>query len=278
MFGDSCEHSRTDLILVVKCPDIVRPILPRQHAMRAPSTSLLCPADSEQGGENASCRCAASFAHAAAKETLSNGDASPFSRRSASTRRARACAFACACFADSPYTSTPGSSATSAIHWPSSSRASSTLKFMLEEYLTQPQRANAASHARPPRRGGTLSLDASPGSVACTRSVRPPSSIARDPIGGAPRNCHDEGGKTHDGKKPQCADAQPSYPVNTIRSVKRTLRIVPPRDVHHPTADEGAGDRTEDQGAKADCAQSVHHLATAQLSTNLVGPLHLIER
>ena len=35
MLGNSRKHSRTDLILVVKCPDIVGPSLPRQHAMRA---------------------------------------------------------------------------------------------------------------------------------------------------------------------------------------------------------------------------------------------------
>ena len=94
------------------------------------------PTDSEQRCENASCRGAAPLAHAAAKDTLSNGDASPFSRRSASTRKARACALACASSTDCPYTSTPGSSATSAIHRPSSSRSTSTLKFMIEAYLT----------------------------------------------------------------------------------------------------------------------------------------------
>ena len=78
--------------------------------------------------------------HAALKEMLSRSDpASPCSRRSATTRRASACALARASSAVLPYASTPGSSFISAIHLPSSSCSSSTLRVIMVLILADPR-------------------------------------------------------------------------------------------------------------------------------------------
>ena len=55
MLRDSRKHLRTDLILVVERPDVVRPTLPTKHAVRAPRPAFLRPADPEECRENSSC-------------------------------------------------------------------------------------------------------------------------------------------------------------------------------------------------------------------------------
>jgi hypothetical protein len=85
-----------------------------------------CPANPKQGSKHLLCFRRRPLAHAATVNTsFSSGISSSWSSRSASTRRANACAFEIAWLRVSPYTMTPGSSGISAIHRPSSSLSTS---------------------------------------------------------------------------------------------------------------------------------------------------------
>ena len=90
-FGDSGEHSRADFFPIMEREYRVGPSLTCEDAMRS-GPALNVPSDVEQGGKDTGGLRSRPLAHAATKETVSSfsGTASPCSRRSARTRRARA--------------------------------------------------------------------------------------------------------------------------------------------------------------------------------------------
>ena len=90
LLGNAREHPGADLIPVMEGPDEVRPVGPGKGDVTA-RLSLHRPAEPQESGEDAFGLRGASSAHAAANVTVRNsGTASPRSRRSARTRRARA--------------------------------------------------------------------------------------------------------------------------------------------------------------------------------------------
>ena len=108
----------------------------RQDAMGAGLT-FYAPSDPKKRGEDPPGFCGGPMPHAAANETLTpSGAISPHSNRSATTRRAKACAFALACSGVSPYANTPGNSSTSANQRPSTSCSISTLNVILAPITT----------------------------------------------------------------------------------------------------------------------------------------------
>src|SRR6266567_7895898 len=112
---DTREHLGPDLVFVMKGEGVVRPALAGEGSMRSDLT-LNCPADPEERRQHPPRLGRGPGAHAALKVTLSrSGAASPCSKRSASTRSARACTCAIASSRLVPYVRTPGSSGTSAI-------------------------------------------------------------------------------------------------------------------------------------------------------------------
>src|SRR5439155_24061763 len=124
------QHAWPDLFVVVKREHEVGPIGTGERSMGARLT-LDHPSDPQKGRQHPSSTGAGPRAHAALKEMLSrSGPASPFSRRSAITLRARAWTRESAACSVSPYARTPGNSTTSASHRPSSSRSISTLSII----------------------------------------------------------------------------------------------------------------------------------------------------
>src|SRR5262249_9111415 len=86
--ADAREHARSDLLIVVESEDLVRPSWPSEYAMGAHSP-FDRPADAEKRGQDASGARRRPLGHAAVNSFLRSGTASPCSKRSASTRRAR---------------------------------------------------------------------------------------------------------------------------------------------------------------------------------------------
>jgi hypothetical protein len=87
---DSGEHSRAQFLIVMKSEHEIRPALPRKRAVGTCLT-FNGPTRAEKRSQDTSGTRARPLAHAAAKETVTRSDpASPCSRRSATTRRARA--------------------------------------------------------------------------------------------------------------------------------------------------------------------------------------------
>ena len=96
----------------------IRPLVAGERPV-GPAGPLHAPADTEQRREDLPCPCAWPFAHAARNVMVSASEpASSCSRRSATTRRAKACAWARACSGVAPYAMVPGSDGISAIHRP----------------------------------------------------------------------------------------------------------------------------------------------------------------
>lgn len=95
-FGDSSEHPGPDLVRIMKRVNEVRPVVTREDSMRA-GLALDRSTDSEQRGEHSRRASTRPRTHAAANVIVANsGLSSPCSRRSATTRSARACARAVA--------------------------------------------------------------------------------------------------------------------------------------------------------------------------------------
>ena len=89
-FCNSGEHSWAKFLVVMKSKDKVRPPLPGKRAVGACLT-FNGPTHARKRRQDTSGTCAWPLTHAAAKETVTRSDpASPCSRRSATTRRARA--------------------------------------------------------------------------------------------------------------------------------------------------------------------------------------------
>jgi hypothetical protein len=93
-----------------------------------PALPLEPPTDSLQRSEYSRCLAPRPIHSWTAKTPSISGIGSPCSKRSARTRNARAFVLATASSRSCPYASTPGSSGTSPIHLPSSSRSISTVK------------------------------------------------------------------------------------------------------------------------------------------------------
>src|ERR1043166_2401387 len=91
MLRDSRQHARADLVTVVEGEHVVRIPGAFQRAVRT-GLAFDGPSDAAQGRENAGGFGGRPVAHAASKTPASSGGkASPFSSRSAMTRRASAC-------------------------------------------------------------------------------------------------------------------------------------------------------------------------------------------
>src|SRR5262249_38390114 len=89
-FCNSRKHSRTNLLIIMKRKHKIGPASTGECTMRA-GLALDDPADAKKRGQHKSGTRARPLAHAAAKEILTrSGPASPCSRRSATTRSARA--------------------------------------------------------------------------------------------------------------------------------------------------------------------------------------------
>src|SRR5579885_2561460 len=115
VFRDAAEHARPDLLAIGEREDHIGPARPREYSVR-PGLAFDGPTDAEERGKHPRGPRTGPLRHAAANEMVArSGPASPCSRRSASTRRAKACAFARASSAVRPSARTPGSSVISAI-------------------------------------------------------------------------------------------------------------------------------------------------------------------
>jgi len=87
---DSGEHSRAKFLIVMKSEYEIGPTLPGKRAVGTCLT-FNGPTRAKKRSQDTSGTCAWPLTHAAAKETVTRSDpASPCSRRSATTRRARA--------------------------------------------------------------------------------------------------------------------------------------------------------------------------------------------
>jgi hypothetical protein len=94
LFGDTCQHTRTDFLTIMECENAVWPIFSGQGTVRS-RLALHSPADSQKSRQQSTRFNASPSTHAALNEMLRrSGPASPCSRRSAKTRSASACAFA----------------------------------------------------------------------------------------------------------------------------------------------------------------------------------------
>ena len=71
MFGDTCEHFRTDFISVMKCEDHIGPTWTSENSVRT-GLAFNSPADSKQRSENAVRFGGRPLAHAVAKEMSTN--------------------------------------------------------------------------------------------------------------------------------------------------------------------------------------------------------------
>ena len=90
MLRDSRQHARPDFLIIVKAEDEVWPADPGQRAVGAGGT-LDFPPNAEECREDSARLGRALTAHAAWNVTVrSSGTASPCSKRSARTRKARA--------------------------------------------------------------------------------------------------------------------------------------------------------------------------------------------
>ena len=127
MLGDTCQHLRSKLLLIMKCENAVGPTYPSKHAVRSARLPFDRPTNAKQGSEDLTSFGRRPMAHDdTANTSFSSGISSPYSSLSAMTRKANASAFETASFRLSPYAMTPGSAGISAIHRPSSSLSIST--------------------------------------------------------------------------------------------------------------------------------------------------------
>ena len=121
--GDPRQHARPNLLTGAEREHVLRPTVTRESLVRSRGT-FDAPTDAQQGRQNPSSLDGWPSAHAAANWMVFGlGEGSPCSSRSATTRSANAFARLVASSRLSPYAMTPGSSMTSAIQRPSSSRS-----------------------------------------------------------------------------------------------------------------------------------------------------------
>ncbi len=121
--GDPRQHARSDLLTGAERKHVLRPTATRKDLVRSRG-AFDAPPDTQQGRQNAASLDGRPSAHAAANWMVFGlGEGSPCSSRSATTRSANAFARLVASSRLSPYAMTPGSSMTSAIQRPSSSRS-----------------------------------------------------------------------------------------------------------------------------------------------------------
>ena len=133
MSRDSRQHPGPDFFPIVKRKHEVWPAVSYEDSVRS-RLSLDLPADPQQRCQDLSGLGARPAVHAAENEIVISSELdSPFSRRSATTRRARAWTFAWASPLVVPYTITPGRSSISAIHRPSVSCSMSTLNVIISD-------------------------------------------------------------------------------------------------------------------------------------------------
>jgi hypothetical protein len=90
MFCYARQHSRADFVAVMKSKDIVRPACSLQNSVRS-RLAFDSPTETQQRSQNPGSFRRRPIAHAARKTSaISRGSGSPFSSRSAMTRKARA--------------------------------------------------------------------------------------------------------------------------------------------------------------------------------------------
>ena len=152
-FGDTRQHSRSDLFVVVECEHEIRPAVTLERSMGT-GLPLDPPANPNEGGQHAAGPGGRPAAHAAWKVTLRNSaGASRCSRRSAITRSASAWTRATASSRSWPYAMTPAKAGTSASQRPSSSRSISIVNVTVAMYHSSPLSNKAASRSAADRRG-----------------------------------------------------------------------------------------------------------------------------
>ena len=92
MFGNPRHHARADFVIVVECEDIIRPTDSFQNLMRSARLTLDAPADLEKCSQDPPGFSRWPLTHGVtAKTPLIGGTGSPWSSRSARTRKARTC-------------------------------------------------------------------------------------------------------------------------------------------------------------------------------------------